>query len=255
VSERDSLLLAATIAHLVVAALAALAFTVELPAIGGVHPAQKPFKFAISIAILLGTLAYLLPVIPLGSSTRSAFAWLFVSVMIIEMTIIITQALRGVPSHFNVATPLDARLFNVMAIAIALSSVALVGLAVVATIRPLAVEPMLALAIRIGLLLVLLVAVSGFAMGGRLQHSVGGPDGGAGLPLATWSSDHGDLRVSHFFALHGMQVLPLAALVLVRTPVPPVGKWLAFGVVAVGWCALAVGTLVQALAGRPFRVW
>jgi hypothetical protein len=99
----------------------------------------------------------------------------------------------------------------------------------------------------------LLTPLSGFAMGGRSRHSVGGEDGGAGLPFVDWSVSHGDLRVAHFFALHAVQVLPLVAWLLLRVGLPG-GSQVAALAVAIGAVgALSVGTLAQAFAGRS--VW
>ena len=46
-------------------------------------------------------------------------------------------------------------------------------------------------------------------MGALLRHTVGDIDGGPGLPFFNWSRHHGDLRVSHFFGIHSLQIIPL----------------------------------------------
>jgi hypothetical protein len=77
-------------------------------------------------------------------------------------------------------------------------------------------------------------------------HTVGAPDGGAGIPVLHWSSRHGDLRVPHFFGLHAIQFVPLFAWLFRR-------RRALTGVFAfAGTYAATVALLTwQALAGRP----
>jgi hypothetical protein len=51
------------------------------------------------------------------------------------------------------------------------------------------------------------------AVGG---HTVGAPDGGPGLPGVGWSTQYGDLRVPHFFGLHGLQIIPFLGWLAMR---------------------------------------
>ena len=67
-----------------------------------------------------------------------------------------------------------------------------------------------------------------------------------------WSVLHGDLRVAHFFALQAVQVLPLLAWGMLRLDLLRPVRTIVLLVVIGGLGALRVGTLVQALAGRPF---
>lgn len=228
---------------------------VDAPAITGEHPATKPLKFALSLSLLLVSIALILRRTDVSDSVRSVLAWVLMGSLLLEMVAIVAQALRGRRSHFNTATSLDAAIWHAMGAAIVVAMIALVAIAVVATVRPLLVDraspPLVATGARIGLWLLLLVAVSGVAMGGRGQHTVGAVDGGSGMAVTGWSDTHGDLRVPHFFALHGLQVLPLVALLLARLPLAERGRWIAFAVVALAWCAISVGTLAQALRGRP----
>jgi len=116
----------------------------------------------------------------------------------------------------------------------------------------------LAAGLRGGLLVSLLgMAEAGLMIANRTAsapsgaHTVGAPDGGPGLLLTGWSTAHGDLRVSHFVGLHGLQVLLLLAWALQRSGLPDrVGARLVT-VGALGWAGLTVLLAWQALRGLP----
>ena len=233
-------------AHVVLAAvLAVLAVTTSTPL-------AKPLKFAVSIALLLASLAAVVPRLQVAPVARAAIAWTLVVTMVIEMAAIVLQAARRTPSHFNTSTPFDTLVWNVMGAAIVVAFLSLVACALLASLRPLrGLAGADALAWRAGLWLVLLAAVSGFLMARLGRHSIGGVDGGAGLPVTGWSTAHGDLRVSHFIALHALQVLPITSWVLARASVDERVRRGVVVALAVGVVMFVVASFGQALAARP----
>ena len=82
-------------------------------------------------------------------------------------------------------------------------------------------------------------------------HTVGARDGLAGLPFLNWSSAHGDLRVPHFFALHALQIMPLAALVLTRTRWRPAAQLTALLAFFGAYMTVVALLFRQAMAGHP----
>jgi hypothetical protein len=192
----------------------------------------KPAKFAISTAIYSLTLAWFFTYLPDWPRLRRFAGIATAAVFLLEVVLIDVQAWRGTTSHFNIGTTLDAVVFAVMGTAIAFQTLVGVAVAVALWRQPFA-DRAIGWAMRLGLTLSLVGATVGGIMTrptdaqldaaratGRIAvagaHTVGAPDGGAGLPGTGWSLEHGDLRVPHFVGLHAMQVLPLLAVVLRR---------------------------------------
>jgi hypothetical protein len=187
-------------------------------------------------------------------------------VLLFEIAIINAQAWRGTTSHFNVSTPLDSTLFALMGIAIFAQTLASIAVAVAFWRQPFA-DRALGWALRLGMTLTIVGAFTGALMTsptaaqlaeanatGRLStsgaHTVGAPDGGAGLPLTGWSTQHGDVRVPHFVGLHALQVLPFIALVVLRGRKAQSRTFLTISA-AGAYTLLFLALLVQAIRGLP----
>src|SRR5262249_5093583 len=184
----------------------------------------KPAKFAASLAVYGLTLVWLFRYLPDYPRTRRIAGTITAAVALIEVGLIALQAWRGTPRRFNVATPFDVTVFATMGAAIAVQWVASLAL-VVALLRQRFEDRALASALRTGMIL----AVSGAAIGGLMTrptpaqladaraahrmavsgaHSIGGPDGGPGLPLTEWGTEDGDLPVPPFLRPPALQVPP-----------------------------------------------
>ncbi len=222
----------------------------------------KPAKFAISTAIYAFTLAWVFTYLPAWPRLKSIVGWITALVLVLEVAIIDLQAWRGTTSHFNVSTPLDAALFSIMGVAIAILWLAMIAVAVALFRQPFEDRAM-GWALRLGLLITVFGAATGGVMvsptSAQLErarlthempisgaHTVGAPDGGPGMPGTGWSREHGDLRVPHFVGLHAFQILPIFAWLFARKRP---GLVIAAGA---GYVAVFAALMVQALAGRPF---
>ena len=203
---------------LLIGSLAALPF--DRRTILGLNPWVKPIKFDVSVIVFLLTVGVMLWALgPAGAWRRSRWwmGWGFGIAMIMEDSIIALQSARGVRSHMNYTTAQDAMLFAVMGLFIVLNTVMAAWLLAVWCSARTQWERVVVWGVRLGLLMLLLASAEGVRMVMWGGHTVGASDGGRGLPFVNWSIEHGDLRVAHFFALHALQLFPLAGLVLIRT--------------------------------------
>lgn len=229
----NRLLTAAVVMHILLIPVLLAAMLVDPKVITGVNGWIKPLKFAISGGIYGLTFGWFLTHV----QGRRRWVQLAASVtglaLIVETTLISMQVVRGVASHFNVSTVFDGAVFSIMGIFIMLLALMNLLIAIFLLIQR-QPDRIFAWGLRWGLIISLAGMYTGFLMtagptpeqASALQageavsavgaHSVGVADGGPGLPLLGWSTTGGDLRVAHFFGLHGLQILPLAAWLLTR---------------------------------------
>lgn len=210
----------------------------------GVNAWYKPFKFFLSTAIFVWSMAWYLFYLGPLPAVR-VYSWVAVATFGFELVYIAGQAARGQQSHFNVSSPVYAAMFSAMAGAIVLMTLwtGYMGLLFFQQSFP-NLPPAYVWGIRLGIVLFVVFALEGGLMGSRLAHTVGGPADGPGLPVLNWSRKYGDLRIAHFVGMHALQVLPLLAYYVL----PSVRLTLAVGLL---YGLVAVFVLVQALQGRP----
>lgn len=212
----------------------------------------KPAKFALSFAVMFGTLALvarrLSPQWRDGRTLRITVA-VMAAAMIFEMAYMIFMAARQDASHFNFSTRFTETMYSLMG----LGAVSLmVGVLVfgVAALRDAAAAfgPALRWGVGWGFIqsFVATLVTAGY-MSSAGTHVGVAPEGAATLPLLGWSGAVGDIRPAHFLALHAMQVLPLAGFLFDRlgVGVRPM-RW-----VAAAYAALTAAVFAQALGGMP----
>ncbi|MEX0287623.1 MAG: hypothetical protein AB3N14_00795 [Flavobacteriaceae bacterium] len=182
----------------------------------GVNVWIKPLKFAISTGIYILTVGFLITLYPYTKRKKNIINNIVSWTLLVEMIIIVTQAARGVQSHYNMSSPLDGMLFAAMGILIAINVLIMVLFAIDSARLRLRTPRAIQIGILLGWLVVIFGSWVGGQMIGQMAHNVGVADGGEGLPLLNWSTIAGDLRVAHFFGLHGIQIIPLFALLLYK---------------------------------------
>ncbi len=209
-----------------VISLFGLAFDQRL--ISGEHAWIKPVKFSASLAIYGLTLHWLSQFLTSQSSSFQKVCQAALLGTVAELSIIITQVMRGASSHFNAGTPFDNAMAWLAALAIlpvALGTIAIFFM----LLRERNLPPVLGAALKWGVLLTVVGCIPGVLMllPAAVQdfithskqvyaHCSGIPQAGPGLPFLGWSTVAGDLRVAHFVGIHALQFFPVAAFLLMK---------------------------------------
>jgi len=195
---------------------------------------------------------------------RSCLAHLAAWSTAVEVTIITLQAWRGVPSHFNTETPLDAALYKVKLCGVGLLGVACVAAALGVLLRP-TVAGAKAAALHHGMLQLCLSVAVGVAQVAYGHFGLGDHRKDEER-LCRWATAdasgspcyevHGYavVKLAHFFPLHATEVLLLLSWVVQAPwqessqPAPARGTTVVV-CAAVGHWVMSILGVVQALRG------
>ena len=214
VKNHSPLLYWIVIVHLVLAIVSITSSFMDDRTLMGVNVWMKPLKFSISVAIYILTVGFLMTLYPFSKKKKNLINNIVCWTLLIELGLIIYQASGGVQSHYNISNPFDGLIFTAMGILIAIN-VIIMALFIFETIRlKLKTPKLLQWAILLGWVIVFFGSWVGGQMISEMSHNIGVEDGGPGLPLVNWSTIAGDLRVAHFFGLHGLQIIPIFALLI-----------------------------------------
>ncbi len=222
-------------------------YFIDTTLITGINAWVKPIKFCLSVGIYTWSFAWLLFYVR-NQKIAAGISWFIIVTMLVENSIIILQAARGEISHYNISSSLNGLLFGMMGVFIGINTVINAFTLILFLIKSqVIIQGYQLLAWRAGLLLFLVGSISGGLMIANMGHTIGGIDGGPGIPFTNWSTQAGDLRIAHFFTLHALQLIPLFAYLI---PKSMNRKALLVILFSIGYASLCMSMHYLALQGE-----
>jgi len=207
---------------------------------------RKPILFGISTGATLLSLGWVLGlVLPPGGRER----WLGAAVAgasVLEVALVTLQTWRGEASHFNTGTPVDAVIYRMIEVGVAVLFLGVAGLSarVLGPLPPQRLPLADRIAVRVGMALLLIGALLGVLMTVHgheaLQH---GDD-------PRIFGEAGALKFAHGIPLHAIQWLPLTAWAARRLGSPEGHRTVGLSVMSAGLVALSGFAAWQTFAGR-----
>ncbi|WP_214327055.1 hypothetical protein [Nonomuraea sediminis] len=195
---------------------------------------RKPFTFGISFGLSVLTMTWVARYV--RTRRRGLLVGAFAVASVYEVLMITVQAWRGVPSHFNMSTPVD----SLIARSLAVGGGVLIAVGIVMTVaafrRNPDVAPSMNLAVRAGFGTLLAAMVFGGVMIARGMVEVFSGDQDLAYTVAT------SVKPAHAVFMHGVLLLPaLAAL--------PLDEAVRLRLVRLAtWTYAAIAGIVSALA-------
>ncbi|MBA3907643.1 MAG: hypothetical protein H0X35_13310, partial [Pseudonocardiales bacterium] len=171
---------------------------------------RKAATFGLSFGLTLASVAWATSFLRLRA--RELVLGAFLIACVTETVLVTLQAWRGVPSHFDFATPFDTAVSMTLAAGGGVIVAVGIAAAVAAFTGACTLAPSMALAVRAGLA-VLLVALAT----GALMIARGVLEARSGDPQLAYDTA-GSLKPLHAVAMHAVLVLPGLAWLLGHTP-------------------------------------
>ncbi|OXM67687.1 hypothetical protein [Amycolatopsis vastitatis] len=175
---------------------------------------RKAVTFGLSFGLTLASVAWATSFLTIRLRWRNALLGAFTAASVVEVVLVSTQVWRGVPSHFNFETPFDNAVSMTLAAGGGVIILTVVGFTAAALVEPGPDAPSLRLAIRAGLVVLLIALATGAVMIGRGVVAARGGD-----PQLAYTTA-GALKPLHAVAMHAILVLPAVAWLLQFTRWP-----------------------------------
>lgn len=208
---------------------------------------RKAVTFGLAFGLTVITVTWLSGLLGLAGRRRRGVVTVFTAACVVETVLVSVQAWRGVPSHFDRDTPVDAVVSTVLAAGGAVIVVCALVLGWAVVRMPRSVPALLRVGVRAGFAGFLLALGAGVAMIVR-GVTLAGTDG----PAAAYDGA-GALKPVHATTMHAILVLPLIAWLLLRTGYAERTRWGLLLAAIGGYALTTVVVLVDTVLGvEPF---
>jgi hypothetical protein len=175
---------------------------------------RKAVTFGLSFGLTLASVAWATSFLTVRPRWRGVLLGAFTAASVVEVALVSLQAWRGVPSHFNFETPFDNVVSMTLAAGGGVIILTVIGFTAAALVEPGPAAPSLRLAVRAGLVVLLVALATGAVMIARGVVTARGGD-----PQLAYTTA-GALKPLHAVAMHAILVLPGLAWLLSFTRWP-----------------------------------
>jgi hypothetical protein len=215
---------------------------------------RKPMVFGLSAGFTLVTMGWLLKFYKSRPRLHTIMMSMMSAALVIEIIIIDLQRYRGLPSHFNMGTPLDTALWSIMGLSILIFASVSTTQAIL-SFGKLSGSPSMNLAIRTSMILFFFSQISGqlIVSHGMEKVFVQGTFVLENIEHSTTVGEAGNLKLPHAISLHSIQALPLLGLLLMGVGVSEKTKNCFVISSAIGFAVITLFTQLHAYSGMS--IW